>query len=225
MSPEVWIRFLGCAAYDDETVATRASMILDVAERRHWERILAPAARRDYLAAHLLRRWMLSALTGIDPAAFRFRASAAGRPVIVRPHDGRRFRASLSHADGIAICAITEGLAVGADVESRRNLGGDLPDIAALIAGRAACRGLSDLPPGERSERFLRLWTTHEAIAKARGVGLGAAAARTLPARSEWQVACWRLTWDHVAAVVVRRPAIGHPVSLRIEGDVVATCA
>jgi 4'-phosphopantetheinyl transferase len=206
-------------------VASRALASLGVAERFRWERILPAVARRDYLAAHHLRRLMLAERTGIDPAAFRFAKSASARPVIVHPARGLHYRASLSHADGIALCAVSDGLPVGADVESRRNLSGDLPAIAGMIAAPEECADLAASPGPEQVDRFLHLWTTHEAIAKAHGVGLGAPVARAAPRTADWQLACWRLTRDHVAAVIVRRPKAGRRVMLRIEGDAVAACA
>jgi len=225
MSPDVLIRIQGSVAYDDPEVAVRAAAVLGVSERARWERMLPEAARRDYLAAHHLRRVMLSAITGLHPAAFRFARSAGGRPVIVRPARGIRYRASLSHADGVALCAVSEDLPLGADVESRRNLAGDLPAIAGMIAAPGECAGLAVLPEPEQVDRFLRLWTTHEAIAKAHGVTLGSPVARRTPDAANWLVTCWALTQDHVAALTVRRPGAGGRVTLRIEQDAAAACA
>src|SRR5262245_46772847 len=209
--PEVWVRFQRTAAFADPEVAASVVPLLEEEERARWERIRAWEARCDYLGAHVLRRRMLAAFSGTDPASFRFRESALGRPRIVAPTAGRRFRSSLSHADGVAVCAVTVGLDVGVDVESRRSLSGDLLAVAGMICSRAEVAALEVLPAPARPDRILELWTAREALGQALGEG-------SPQDRSTWRTACWPVTRDHVASVAVC-VAADVPVALRVEEE------
>lgn len=218
MTPEVWVRSQQSVAYDDPGVAWKAAEVLDDRERRRWQRLIDPKAKRDYLAAHLLRRGMLAARSAIDMAAFRFRSSP-GRPArIVEPPGAAGFRTSLAHSDGIALCAIAYGLQVGVDIESRHSLPTDPLALAALAGSPATRRSLAALPAPEREERLLRLWTVHVAIRKARDAGPNEPATET-PPDVVWRYICWWLTRDHLAAVAVRRPGLQESVTIRVDGD------
>ena len=224
MTPEVWVRSQPSVAYDDPGVAAKAAEVLDDRERRRWRRLLDPGAKRDYLAAHLLRRGMLAARSAFDAAAFRFRSSAGGRARIVDPPAAAGFRTSLAQADGMALCALSYGVQLGANVESRRNLSGDLLRISAMVESRRAIRALEEMPQPLREEWLLRVWTVREAIAKAGGVGAEEAALES-PPDAVWQYICWSPSRDHLAAGVVRRPGPRQGVSIRIEGDMLALLA
>ena len=224
MTPEVWVRSQRSVAYDDPGVATRAAAILDDGERRRWRRLPDPAAQRDYLAAHLLRRGMLAARSAIDAAAFRFRSCTGGQARIVDPRGAAGFRTSLSHADGIAVCAIAYGLPVGVDVESRRSLPTDLLALAALAESPETLRSIEAMPAAQREERLLRLWTVRGAIRKARDAGSEEVPAEA-PPEVVWRYICWWLTPDHLAAVAVRRPGLRQNVTIRVDGDLQALVA
>jgi 4'-phosphopantetheinyl transferase len=178
---------------------------LDVADRLRDDRI-----RHDYVAAHVLARLTLADATGARPAAIRFKRTRTGRPAIAHPRSARHLRFSLSHADGVAICAVAPA-PIGADVE--------------YVAGMVDPDGLADTicSPDERAallklnvwaqrDQLLRLWTCKEAIAKAdgRGVRLPFAAIHTNGAFAaivgdprQWLVASIWVTPLHMATVVV----------------------
>ena len=203
---EVLVRFVRTGIYDDTGTARSAWARLAPDERSALLRIHPPAAFRDSLAAHALARSMLARLAGCPPSQLRFQVGARGRPDPIAPPKARRLRISLSHADGIALCAVAAGVPVGADVESRRNVGPDPVGVAATICSSRERETLVALPPAERVDRFLELWTMKEAIAKAAGHGL------TVPLHhlrvddgSPWQVAIQWLTPDHLAAVAIER--------------------
>lgn len=224
MTPEVWVRSQHSAACDDPGAATRAAGTLDDGELRRWRQLADPGARRDYLAAHLLRRGMLAARTAIDAAAFHFRSCAGGQERVVEPRSASGFRASLVHRDGIALCAVAYGLPVGTSLRSRHGLSGGLLAISALVESPRALRALDAQPAPEREERMMRLWTVREAIGRARGARLGEPATEA-PPDSAWQYVCWWLTSEHLAAVAVRRPGPREGVAIRVEGDVLSLVA
>lgn len=68
---------------------------------------------------------------------------------------------SLSRADGLAMCAVSDFAAIGIDVEPLRPWS-ELADMASLV---------SDSPPQD-PRSLLDLWTRKEALAKAMGTGL-----------------------------------------------------
>jgi 4'-phosphopantetheinyl transferase len=77
---------------------------------------------------------------------------------------------SLSHSGDYVVAAISERGAIGVDVEVDRNLS---------LGVEERCFTPSELTwlraeGGERTERFMRLWTLKEAYVKATGEGLGA---------------------------------------------------
>ena len=153
--------------YEDAVLASRAREVLGADEGAALARLRPEAARRDYLAAHALARTMLAELAGSDPARLRFRCPPRGRPELVAPPAARHLRFSISHADGIALCAVAAGCVVGADVESLRNVGPDPLGVAASVCSRREMDALAMLPASARAERLLSIWTAKEAVAKA----------------------------------------------------------
>src|SRR5206468_11134888 len=140
----------------------------------------------------------------------------------------RHLRFSISHADGIALCAAAAaGCVVGADVESLRNVGPDPLGVAESVCSRREMDALAMLPAPARAERLLSIWTAKEAVAKATGLGFRLplpliavheesngppAESRTEAAeeKTPWRLASLRLTPCPVAAVAVFSVAPPH---------------
>jgi len=215
---EVAVRFVRAEAFRDDLLASRARAILGTVEGETLARLRTPAARRDYLAAHALARKMLSELACCDPARVRFRSSPRGRPMFVPPPGAPPLQFSISHADGVALCAVAEKHAVGADVESLRNVGPDPLGVAEAVCSPSERDALRALPPSSRATRLISVWTRKEAVAKATGLGFyfppgmitvhaDANGSRVTTLDSEGtlfgRLASRRLTPDHVAAVAV----------------------
>lgn len=235
---EVVVRFARTEAFEDALLASRARTILGTAEQAALARLRPAAARRDYLGAHALARALLAELAGCEPTRVRFRYTPRGRPELVAPRGARHFRFSLSHADGVALCAVAAGCAVGADVESLRNVGRDPLNLAALVCSGREREGLRTLPASARAERLLSLWTIKEAVAKATGLGFHVPLARIAVDAEDgmppsvrldagaagdhpflWRVESWRPTPEHMAAVAVLGKRRG-PVAIRFEEGV-----
>src|SRR5439155_1551412 len=115
--------------------------------------------------------WRAPARAGRKARSAPARSSPWGRPELIAPTSHPRLRFSLSHADGIALCAVTRGGAVGADVESLRHVGPDPLGVAATLCSERERETLLATPAPLRAERFLSLWTLKEAFAKATGLG------------------------------------------------------
>ncbi|HEY6223710.1 MAG TPA: 4'-phosphopantetheinyl transferase superfamily protein [Gemmatimonadales bacterium] len=199
----VLVYYVRTEPYGDDVYAHRALEVLDVAERAAYERIGSAPARRDYLAAHVLARTILGDLLGADASRIRFRTMPGGRPELASPVVAPPLRFSLAHADGVALCAVTAGRTVGADVESDANLGPDPEGVAATICSDAELEALRQLPAVERARRFLSLWTEKEALVEALGIGFRRPFARSPIPGTRWTVTSLRLTPHHVAAIAV----------------------
>ena len=142
-------------------------VLLDASERQRAARFHLERHRRQYVAAHALKRMMLSAMTGACPRSWSFELAPGGKPR-VRPEPGPYF--NLSHCDGLVACAVSRDLDIGVDVEP---LSPDAP--LALVQSHFAAaerRWLDGLPATDRPEGFFALWTLKEAFLKATGYGL-----------------------------------------------------
>ena len=229
-SREVAVRFVRSSAFDDAVLAARARGWLGSAEREAFDRIRPADARRDWLAAHALARLFLSELTGAAPARVPLRFPPGEPPRLADGRRGDGLHLSISHAAGAALCAVSEGTPVGADVESVENLGPDPLRVARVACSPRESADLEAAPESERAARLLVLWTAKEAVAKAAGTGLRVEPARIRllppagarggkPPASEgppWSVGWIRIPPTHAASVAV--PAgPGAPVSFRFQ--------
>src|SRR5262245_21214184 len=156
----------------DPDQAAHAHDLLSSLDRTIMGRLRSSLPRRDYLATHALARAMLADLLGIDACEFRIRTPPLGRPDLDVAPGPARPRFSIAYADGVALCAIAAGRAVGADLESLRNVGPRPLEVAETMCSGAEVRALLATPAAQRSERLLYYWTLKEALAKATGLGL-----------------------------------------------------
>ncbi len=233
---EVLVRTVRTAPFANARVAARALEFLDGEERGRLARLRAARASRDYLAAHALARTTLAEIVGCSPARVRIHTSPGGRPELVSPQVAPRLRFSISHADGIALCAVAAGRAIGVDIESDRNIGPDALGVAEAVCSPREMQALRALPPPERADFLLLVWSVKEAVAKAAGVGFHLSLSHiTVRAGDDgdpaldfdadvpddahfWRVASFRVSPDHLGAVAVHLlPDEG--IDVRIEED------
>jgi len=155
--------------------AGRHLAILDAGEQARAARFKSPDSRCEFIGAHWLLRVALSHYAACEPAAWRFATEPGGRPVLAADtaacgsHD---LRFSLTHAAGGALVAITQGRAVGIDLEGDGNLGA-MPEIAHRVLSTRERTMWAKQHACVAASRFaLSRWTLKEAYAKARGLGL-----------------------------------------------------
>lgn len=209
----------------------RYPALLSPAERERWQRYRFEKDRRLYLVAWALVRTVLSRYQPRFPSAWRFTTNPYGKPEIASEPGLAPLCFNLSHTDGLVVCAVTLGRAVGVDVENLERSESDL-DIAEQYFAPAESAYLKGLTAESRTEAFFAFWTLKEAYVKARGQGLslpleafaftleplGIAFAPPLedddPGR--WQFARYRLGRHHCLAVAVsRRPGQTLAIHLR----------
>jgi 4'-phosphopantetheinyl transferase len=209
---DVWLARTGPTIEADVLDGCRA--LLTDEERESAGAFHREADRRRAVVSRALLRTTLSRYAPVDPAEWRFERGPFGRPEISGPGlHGLRF--SLSHTRELAACAVADGAAVGVDLEPLGREVGDLLEEDAILAA-SEIESLRRLPPRERAERFLELWTLKEAHAKALGTGLArnfselafevdGARVRAGIGDPDWSFTLMRVAPDHVLAIAVNR--------------------
>lgn len=142
---------------------------LDDDERRRVETLRDPDTRRRFVVAHALLRSIVGTRLGRRPGDVHIGTDRLGRP---RPRDpGSLLRCSLSHAGGLVVAAVADGVDIGVDVEPIDARRADLPTVARFLPP-ADASALGALPPAARTRAIALAWTRLEAEAKGRGLAL-----------------------------------------------------
>jgi len=145
--------------------------ILESAEQVRADRFHFARDRDTSIAAHALKRKLLSWAGDLPPSDWRFIVGRFGKPQI-DPALGRpRLHFNLSHIRGLVACAVSLDHEVGLDVEAWDRAGDGL-DIAGRFFAPAELALLREAAPDDRPEVFARIWTLKEAYIKATGRGL-----------------------------------------------------
>ncbi|MFD3534702.1 4'-phosphopantetheinyl transferase family protein [Streptomyces sp. NPDC058664] len=212
---EIW-RFHAAPA--EVNAAERMADLLDPEERRRAAAFRRPADRGLYLVSHVGLRVLLGARLGLTPESVQLWRAAC--PLCGGPH-GRPEAAtapdlhfSLSHACGIALCALA-GTPVGVDLEAAASV----PDTSLVPhlhpAERAA---IGRVPENSRADAFLRCWVRKEAYLKGIGTGLGVDpdtvhvglgpghGGTESPGPDGWRLAPVAVPPGYAAAVALRHP-------------------
>jgi 4'-phosphopantetheinyl transferase len=130
-----------------------------------------PREAEAWRTARIALRLLLESIVGADMRRTPFVVGPAGKPQLARAQGALDF--SLSHSGGHVLIAIAKPGPVGVDVECLRGV--SLADeyrralitaAEAMVLGRSRDVGLSDA-------HLLRAWVRLEALAKARGSGIG----------------------------------------------------
>lgn len=153
----------------DAEVWTRLRDWLQPAERERADKYKDMEARASFLIGRGMARTMLSEVTGVPPADWRFVEGAHGRPEIASPDTPYHF--NLAHSHGTVACIVGRDREIGVDVEFL-----DRPaasqDVAARVCSPDELADINAATDAERQERFLVYWTLKEAYLKARGLGI-----------------------------------------------------
>ncbi|MEX0740944.1 MAG: 4'-phosphopantetheinyl transferase superfamily protein [Pseudohongiella sp.] len=167
---DVW---LVPAVTEESDVERIAGAWLSVAERERLNgRRLAKGRAMFLLTRAVLRRLLSAYRPDIGPAEWQIGRSAEGRPCVLGPVSAPAF--NLSHTDDMLVLVFTANGEPGVDIESLdRQL--DAIALAERFFSGAEFQALQALPPVQRQDRFLRLWTLKEACVKANGQGLARA--------------------------------------------------
>lgn len=156
----------------DPLVQDRCEKFLSPDEMKRLERFHFEKHRLQFLVSHTFLRIVLSRYQGCSPASIEYSLNAYGKPSL-RLHAGQPgISFNLSHADGLACCAVAKDGEVGVDVEciERLEKGDEISEQFFSSVEFSDMMALED--EKSRKERFFHLWTLKEAYIKAKGMGL-----------------------------------------------------
>ena len=145
--------------------------VLDEAERQRASRFHFEPHRQRFAHGRGLLRHLLAHATGAAPEALRFELGPQGKPRLIAPDRRARLDFNLSHSGALALLGLSDGAAIGVDVELPRPVP-ELQAIAERNFAPAEQRSLAALPLAEQLDAFLAVWTRKEAFIKALGGGL-----------------------------------------------------
>lgn len=164
--PQITVICVRLATIDD-VLWPQLSAILCAAELERAERFHFERHRRQFVAAHALKRLMLWHIAKLPPRDWVFETAPGGKP---RVGSAASPFFNLSHCDGLVACAVSRELDLGVDIEP---LSREAPlAIAERMFAPAEQAWLRDQPEAEQSAGFFALWTLKEAFIKATGQGL-----------------------------------------------------
>lgn len=144
--------------------------ILSLDERERVSRFYFDKHRKHFVVCRGQLRTILSLYLNIDPREIRFWYGPQGKPYIASEQDnGVRF--NLSHANGIALYAVTMGSELGIDFEQIRCIS-DLGLLAKQILSSEEAVDYDKLPSKMKPEALMRCWVRKEAYLKATGEGM-----------------------------------------------------
>jgi 4'-phosphopantetheinyl transferase len=181
---QIWrVPTTALALGDDEVQVWRASLtatparvaelrqILAADERARAERFRFARDRTRSIIARGVLREIIGRALGREPGALSFRYNAFGKPSLSDEDNGQCIRFNVSHADGIALYALTRHRDVGVDIERVRT---DMTRerIAERFFSAREVATLRALAPAHQDAAFFACWTRKEAYKKARGEGI-----------------------------------------------------
>jgi 4'-phosphopantetheinyl transferase len=155
VEPEIYQTLVNCLTADERK---RADQFRFETDRQRFR--IARAVLRHILGAYLRRA----------PHQVQIRYGPHGKPSLA-PEESTAICFNLAHSDAFALIALTEGRAVGVDLERIRPAL-VTEQLAAAILSPVELRRFRSLPPKEQAQAFFSIWTRKEAYLKAEGVGL-----------------------------------------------------
>ncbi|MBD2326837.1 4'-phosphopantetheinyl transferase superfamily protein [Alkalinema sp. FACHB-956] len=140
-------------------------------EQQRADRFVKPRHRDRFITGRGILRGLLGQCLGIAPERLQFSYGAHGKPDLAYPaNSGWQF--NLAHSEDQSLIALTQGAAIGVDLEKIR----PMPQLEQLTARFYAPDEHAQIlaaPIADREMLFFRYWTCKEAFLKATGEGLG----------------------------------------------------
>jgi 4'-phosphopantetheinyl transferase len=153
---------------EEPALLAEYSRLMSEEEEKRQRAFALERHRLEYLLTRALVRTALSRYRPVAPASWRFATNEYGCPR-VEPPCGLVF--NLSNNPSMIVCGVTEGVAIGVDVEPH-DRASQILELADSVFAPLERAGLGALPEARRLDRALSLWTLKEAYIKARGMGL-----------------------------------------------------
>lgn len=141
---------------------------LDDDEHRRAAAFRFPRDAHRFVNAHLALRAALGERLSKPPARLRIIPGEFGKP---RVASETNLEFNLSHSGDTAVIAFSQGMPLGVDVESWRDLD-EIETLAMSIMTGDELATFQALPASRQNRALLDLWTRKEACLKAWGLGL-----------------------------------------------------
>ena len=161
-----------CCATDDPRIKPKLQHYmqwLSPDEQEEYEQRQHAGQAEDYLASRAFLRCVLAEYVDMAPEALQFEVNRYGKPSLAGHQHNLSFNAA--HTHGLTLCAVTNGVDVGVDVEFQTDSQGML-DAADDYLSDTEMAALKEIEVEGRLTAFFRFWTLKEAYLKARGEGL-----------------------------------------------------
>jgi 4'-phosphopantetheinyl transferase len=156
----------------DEIVFAKLRALLSEDEQARAAQFKFEKLKKRFIVARGALRNILSRYLGVAADKIVFEYESHGKPKLseaVNASGGISF--NLSHAENLALCAVTCGCAIGVDVEFIRPLD-DAEKIARRFFSPRESQKFCALPAAQKPAAFFNCWTRKEAFIKALGEGL-----------------------------------------------------
>ncbi|WP_055589237.1 4'-phosphopantetheinyl transferase family protein [Streptacidiphilus griseoplanus] len=164
-----------------------------------------PVSAGHFAAGRALLRTVLARRCGTTPRRLALHRDACGRPALAGAPGRHGLDFNLSHSGGYAALAVGRGIRVGVDLEAL-TARSHLDAIARRVFDPAEQELLRRAPQGRELQRWYRIWTTREALAKARGTGLRGISHAAPGHGSAWLRRELRVAHGYLGTVVALRP-------------------
>ena len=164
MPPDVnlhWVR--------PQSIDLNLASILSESEKDKASQFAFEKDRRLYLAAHIFLRSILSKYSGVEPEKLVFKHNAFGKPSLAAES---KLCFNLSHTTGMIVCAISDCLDIGVDVENHKRIVEMKHILHSSFSSKEAKDVLQQSPRLQQHKRFFTYWTLKEAYVKGVGGGL-----------------------------------------------------
>ena len=145
-----------------------ASSLLTQSELHRYAAGRRVVETRRRLTTRALLRILLGCVVRTHPTQVRLQYLRAGKPTL--PASAVRF--NVSHSHECCLIALSQGAAVGVDIEYHRPLP-NIESISRYVMSDVERHTLQSLPDTRRCAYFYDLWTAKEASLKCIGIGLG----------------------------------------------------
>src|SRR5512141_2269323 len=146
--------------FSDVCDAGNAADCLSTDEQSRAERFHQEEDRLVFQASHIVLGYVVGLYMGLRAAEVLLRTAAYGKPELAAKAPTLSF--NLTHSYRSAACAISDGAAVGIDMEAIDPRRFDHPT-AEQVLSNAEMAQLRSLAPNEQLAAFFRAWTRKEA--------------------------------------------------------------
>jgi 4'-phosphopantetheinyl transferase len=155
----------------DPAIVAKLSAMLTSDERNRADKYHRAVDRDHFIVARGVLRKIISIYLSVPPQDLKFTYGQYGKPSISGEQNDRNLNFNLSHSNELALYALTNGRAVGIDIEYLR---GDFAtlDIAQHFFAREEVKALESLPQDQRVKAFFNCWSRKESYIKAIGMGV-----------------------------------------------------